>query len=116
MEITYRQEGDYLIPNLTAEEEEPIELGRFGEMRKEFLKEKHTGLYRSWLVLGTLNEKCKATEQRAMEMKKLLMKQMAESEGLTEELKTTDPDRYTCEMNNLSARVDEIVIAEVIEA
>ena len=115
MELTYRQEGDYLIPNLEMEEQPKKNLGRYGRARERYLEEKHRGIYSSMLLKGTLLKSCLETEERAYDLEQKLTKEMAKTEGVTEELKQRDQLSWVQQMNNIKARAQEIVMAEVIE-
>ena len=112
---TYRQVGDYLIPNLIlpAQKEMPP-LGKYGRMRRHFLKEHRRILYTNLLTSGKLYSHLAGTEEQAQEMFLWLIKQLAESEGVNEQLKAADQMEWVRQMNNIRNRAAEIVNAEVI--
>ena len=113
-ELTYRTEGEVQIPNLILPTQKNLTLSRYGQMRKQFLKEEHRLLYYNLLTTGKLDSHLTETDERAKEMEQSLMKQMAAQEGLTEERKAADQMAWVQGMNNLKQRVQEIVLSEVI--
>ena len=115
-EISYTMQGDYNLPNLAMPEQPEVTLGRYAQMRRRYLKENHRVLYYNLLTKCKLAEHLSETEQRALEMEEMLLKQMSQTEGLTESLKATDMMAWVQRMNNLKNRVQEIVLAEVIYA
>ena len=115
MNITYTQEGDYLLPNLTLDPQPEGEIGVWGWRRKMFLKERRKGTYNALLMNGTLTQHLIDTNEAALDMMETLVKQMAASEGVTEALKRRDQMAWVGAMNNIRARADEIVRTELIE-
>ena len=115
MNITYRQEGDYLLPNLTLNPQPEGEIGVWGWRRKMYLKEHRKGTYNALLMKGTLAQHLIETNEAALDMMETLVKQMAAAEGVTEALKRRDQMAWVGAMNNIRARADEIVRAELIE-
>ncbi len=115
MNITYRQEGDYQLPNLVMDPQPEGEIGVWGWRRKRFLKERRKGTYNAMLMKGTLTQHLIDTNEAALDMKETLVKQMAEAEGVTEDLKRRDQMAWVGAMNNIRNRADEIVRAELIE-
>jgi len=115
MDISYRQEGDYLLPNLTLDPQPEGEIGVWGWRRKRFLKERRKGTYNALLMKGTLTQHLIDTNEAALDMMETLVKQMAASEGVTEDLKRRDQMAWVGAMNNIRNRADEIVRAELIE-
>ncbi|MBQ8827468.1 MAG: TnpV protein [Oscillospiraceae bacterium] len=93
---------------------EQRELGRYGRMRAEFLKENHKGLYQAMLLKGTLNKHCAEVEDTAYERLDRTVKAMAKADGLTEEMKNTDPLRWVGMMNNYKKCAEEIIFDEII--
>ncbi|MFR5875260.1 MAG: TnpV protein [Eubacterium sp.] len=91
-----------------------LTMGRYSQMRKQFLKENHRVIYYNYLTKGTLQKHLSDIENRAKVMEEQLMKQMSEQEGLTEELKAADQMAWVQSMNNLKSRVQEIVMNEVV--
>jgi hypothetical protein len=115
-EINYTMQGDYLLPNLTLPEQPEVTLGRYAEMRRKYLKERHRVLYYNLLTKCRLTEHLADVEQRATAMEETLVRQMAEQEGVTERLKATDMMAWVRRMNNLRNAAQEIVLTEVIFA
>jgi len=115
MELTYTQVGDYLLPNLVMDPQPEGEIGVWGWRRKRFLKEHRKGAYNAMLMKGTLTQHLIETNEAAQDMMETLVKQMAVSEGVTEALKRCDQMAWVGAMNNIRARADEIVRAELIE-
>ena len=115
MDISYRQEGDYLLPNLTLDSQPEGEIGVWGWRRKMYLKERRKGTYNALLMKGTLTQHLIDTNEAALDMMETLVKQMAASEGVTEDLKRCDQMAWVGAMNNIRNRADEIVRAELIE-
>ena len=93
---------------------EQSELGRYGRMRAEFLKENHKGLYQAMLIKGTLNEHCAEVEDTAYERLDRMVKAMAKADGITEEMKNSNPLRWVGMMNNYKSCAEEIIISELI--
>ena len=115
MELTYHRKGDYLFPNL-AVKDEPQTIGKYGMLRRTYLKENRKVLYYNLLTSCKLSEHLTQIEQTATEMEERLTKEMAAKEGLTESLKAADMMSWVRKMNNLKSRVQEIVMKEVIFA
>ena len=113
--ISYRQVGDYLIPNLVLPQEEAsITLGKWGMMHKTYL-EKHKKVFFSLLLSqGKLYQHCAEVENQARDMFDTLVEQMKESEGVTEQLKEENQTEWVCRMQNIEARAREIVATELI--
>ena len=115
MNITYRQEGDYQLPNLTLDPQPEGEIGVWGWRRKTYLKEHKKGTYNALLMNGTLTQHLIDTNEAALDMMETLVKQMAAAEGVTEDLKRRDQMAWVGAMNNIRNRADEIVRIELIE-
>lgn len=115
MNITYRQEGDYQLPNLMLDPQPEGEIGFWGWRRKTSLKERHKGTYNAMLMNGTLTQHLIDTNEAALDMMETLVKQMAKAEGVTEDLKRRDQMAWVGAMNNIRNRADEIVREELIE-
>ena len=113
--ISYRQVGDYLIPNLVLPQEEAsITLGKWGMMHKTYL-EKHKKVFFSLLLSqGKLYQHCAEVENQARDMYHTLIEQMKESEGVTEELKEQNQWEWICRMQNIEARASEVVTTELL--
>lgn len=114
MNITYRTEGDYLIPNIFANEEPEQTLTKYGMLRESFLKNNHKGIYTGKLLAGTLKEHCLDIQSEAENMAELLIKQLMAVEGVSEGLKSRDQMEWVGRMNSIRNRVDQIVLTEVV--
>ena len=114
--LWYELQGDYYIPCLVLDEEDIQPIGMWGRKRLRYIKEHHRALYTSLLLSGKLNSHLAEINQRASEMFDLLIKQLVEKEGITQQLKTTDQMAWVGAMNNIRNRAEEIVNTEVIYA
>ena len=111
---TYTMQGDYRLPNLTlpAEEERPI--GVWGQRRLNYLKHHRKVLYFNLLTSGKLHSHLADTEEQAQELFYRLVKEYAEKEGVTEQLKAADQMAWVRKMNNIRERATEVVNSEVV--
>ena len=113
--ITYRQVGDYLIPNLILPPEETaITLGKWGMMHKSYLEKHNRVLFSLLLAEGKLYQHCAEIENQARDMFDTLVEQMKEAEGVTEQLKADNQMEWIQKMNNIQQRADEIICNELI--
>ena len=111
--IRYQLEGDYYLPVLELpEENRPI--GRWGRLHKEYLKNYRPILYQSLLLSGKLYTALADLNEQATERCSLIIRQMAEAEGITEELKANNPMCWVQAMNSIRSRAEEIIQAEMI--
>ena len=111
--IRYQLEGDYYLPILElSKENRPI--GRWGRLHKAYLKNHRPILYQSLLLSGKLYTVLVDLNEQAMERCSLIIRQMAEAEGITEKLKANDPMRWVQGMNSIRSRAEEIIRAEMI--
>ena len=111
--MSYTLHGDYYLPDLVLNEEEPT-YGKYGMLRKQFLKEHRSARYQYLLLIGKLNEHLNQTDQEAREQVETLMEQMTEKQGVTEELKAQDQMEWVRLMNNIKASAEEIVLKNMI--
>ena len=111
--MSYTLHGDYYLPDLVLREEEPI-YGKYGMLRKQFLKEHRSARYQYLLLTGKLNEHLNQTDQEAREQVETLMEQMTEKQGVTEELKAQDQMERVRLMNNIKASAEEMVLREIL--
>ena len=111
--MSYTLHGDYYLPDLVLREEEPI-YGKYGMLRKQFLKEHRSAGYQYLLWTGKLNEHLNQTDQEPREQVETLMEQMTEKQGVTEELKAQDQMERVRLMNNIKASAEEIVLKNMI--
>ena len=113
MDINYIRMGDYYIPDLTLpEEKRPI--GKWGRMHRDYLKEHKPIQYNCLLLSGNLWTYLAGLNERAQDRLERMIDQMKVSEGITEALKASDPMAWVQRMNNIRARVEEIVREELI--
>ena len=111
--MSYTLHGDYYLPDLVLREEEPT-YGKYGMLRKQFLKEHRSARYQYLLLTGKLNEHLNQTDQEAREQVEMLMKQMAEKKGVTEELKVQDQMKWVGLMNNIKVSAEEIILKNTV--
>ena len=112
---TYTRVGDYYLPDLKLpEEEKQANIGVWGMRHKRFLKENHRVIYANLMTSGKLVAYLNDIEQQATAMFLRLVKELAENENVTEELKETDQMLWVQKMNNIRNRATEIVNAELI--
>lgn len=112
---TYTQVGDYLLPDLKLpKEEKQANIGVWSMRQKRFLQENHRVLYANLMTSGKLVTYLDDIEQQATAMFLRLVKELAEKENVTEELKATDQMLWVRKMNNIRNRATEIVNAELI--
>lgn len=111
--MNYTLHGDYYLPDLVLREEEPT-YGKYGMLRKQFLKEHRSARYQYMLLTGKLNEHLNQIDQEVREQVETLMEQMTEKQGVTEELKAQDQMERVRLMNNIKASAEEIVLKNMI--
>ena len=115
-ELTYTKVGDYYIPDLILDEEpeQDVFYGKYGDLRRDYLREHRPGL---WMVLvnsGKLANHLKGVERMAEQRMDTLLPQSMKAAGVTEELKARDQMAWVGLMNNCKARVEEIIFSELI--
>lgn len=111
---TYTLQGDYRLPNLTLPAEETRSIGVWGQRRLRYLKQHRKVLYYNLLTSGKLHSHLVDTEEQAQELFSRLVKEYAEKEGVTEQLKATDQMKWVRKMNNMRSVATEIVLKEII--
>ena len=111
--LSYTMHGDYYLPDLELNEEEPV-YGKYGIMRKQFLKEHRSAKYQYLILTGKLTEYLNQVDKEAREKVEMLVEQMAERWGVTEELKMRDQMEWVRRMNNIKATAEEIVYKNII--
>lgn len=112
---TYTQTGDYLLPDLSLPaEKEPGNIGVWALRHKRYLKQHHKVLYYNLLTTGKLHSHLADIEEQAQQLFLRLVKELAEKEGVTEQLKSTDQMAWVRRMNNIRNRATETVNIEVI--
>ena len=111
--MSYTLHGDYYLPDLVLREEEPT-YGKYGMLRKQFLKEHRSARYQYMLLTEKLNEHLNQIDQEAREQVETLMEQMTEKQGVTEELKAQDQMKWVRLMNNIKASAEEIILKNMV--
>ena len=111
--LSYTLHGDYYLPDLEINEEEPT-YGKYGIMRKQFLKEHRSARYQYLVLTGKLTEHLNRVDKESREKVEMLMEQLAEQWGVTEELKMQDQMEWVRRMNNIKATAEEIVYKNII--
>lgn len=111
---TYTMQGDYLLPNITLPEEECEPIGIWGQRHAKYLKEHRMVLYMNLLTSGKLNSHLAKIDKQAEDMFFRLVKQMAEREGVTEQLKAIDQMAWVGKMNAIRNAATEIINQELI--
>lgn len=114
--ITYHQEGDYLIPNLTVpnDKNENYQIGKYGYLRLSYLKNHKKSKYELMKINCTLRKHLIEIDIQAKEKVKLLVKQLAEQNNINEELKATNQMTWVRSMNNIKNCAEEIILREFI--
>ena len=116
MEVTYRMQDGFQIPNLLMPQEPEVHLGKYAELRRQSLKKHRRVLYTNLKTSCRLTEHLAEIEQTAKAMVSRSVQRMAEAEGLTEQMKEADPLRWTGLMNNLKHSAEEQVLTDLIYA
>ena len=113
---TYRQCGDYLIPEIALPNTETTHIGKYGRVRHRYLKEHRGVLYNAMILDRTLWNHLSEIDETCQERMDVLILGMKENQGITEELKARDPMAWVGAMNNIRSAAEEILFAEVIYA
>ena len=111
---TYRQAGDYFIPNLVLPDDGNYQIGKYGRMRRSYLKEHRKILYTYYVMEETLFKHLSEIDQACNERMETIVSAMAKQEGVTEALKATDQIEWVRRMNNIHNRAEEIVLHELV--
>ena len=111
--ISYTLHGDFYLPDLKAAEEN-ITVGKWGMLHKDYLLKHKKVLFTTLLTQGKLYQHCAEVEKQANEMFDLLVEQMKETEGVTEQLKEENQMEWVCRVQNIEARAREIVTNNLI--
>ena len=114
MEVTYRMQEGFRLPNLLLPQEAEVHLGKYADLRRQYIKKHRRVLYTNLKTSGQLAAHLAEIETAAEKMVTRLVAQMAETEGVTEELKAADPQRWTGLMNNLKHSAEETVLNDLI--
>lgn len=116
MNITYRNEGNILIPNLTVPKSPNKPIGTYGRMRKIYLKNYRSGIYSAMMIKGTLLDHLADVDELCHTEYNERVKAMAEAQGVTEELKIRERYKWTGLMNNIGQSVREQILREFVYA
>lgn len=112
---TYTMQGDYCLPNLTLPAEEKRPIGIWGQRRLQYLKQHHKVLYYNLLTSSKLHSHLADIEEQAQNLFSRLVKEYAEKEGVTEQLKSADQMAWVRSMNNIRECVIEVVFNDFIQ-
>ena len=113
-ELTYSRNGDYLIPDLTLSKEPETPLGKYGRLRKTYLKEHRPVLWNRLILSEKLYPHLREIDETANRRLEQMMPELMSLNGVTESLKETDPMKWTGLMNNLKAQAEEKILDELI--
>ena len=113
---TYRQVGDYFIPNITLPDDGEYQIGKYGRMRRSYLKEYRKILYNNYVLEGTLFKHLAEIDQACNERIENIISAMAKQEGVTEALKATNQMEWVRYMNSIRNREEEIILTELVYA
>lgn len=111
---TYRQVGDYFIPNITLPDDGEYQIGKYGRMRRSYLKEYRKIHYNNYVLEGTLFKHLAEIDQDCNERIENIVSAMAKQEGVTEALKAADQIKWVSRMKSIRNRAEEIVLHELV--
>ena len=111
---TYREENGHLIPNVTLPEQTDYQIGKYGRMHLDYIKQHRRGRYTTLLTEGKLNARLHEIDLEANEMLETIIPRLANERGIDEDLKARDMLRWVAEMNNIKSSAEEIVLQEVV--
>ena len=111
---TYREENGHLIPDIALPEQSNYQIGKYGRMHLDYIKQHRRGRYTTLLTEGKLNVRLHEIDLEANEMLESIIAHLAAERGIDEDLKARDMLRWVAEMNNVKASAEEIVLREVV--
>ena len=114
METTYSKSGDYFNQNSTVPDEKKCTIGKYGSLRRTFLKEHHHSFYTVLMQDGTLLSHLKEIDETCHNYIENMVSKMARQEGVTENLKATDQMEWVRRMNSIHNRAEEFVLKEIV--
>lgn len=114
MELTYRMEGDYRLPNLDVPEAPKV--GKYGMLRRSYLRKNKSGIYTGMMLSGKLDGHLEEIDREATELVNSLTERMAAEQGVNESLKASDQMKWVGLMNSIRASAEEIVLTELVYA
>lgn len=116
MEITYSKYRDYYLPDLAVSQKEPATYGRFGRMRLKYLKEHRRAAYINLKTSGQLTHHLNEIDCEANEMLRLLIEQMAQAQGISEQLKEEDQMAWVGALNNIHNAAEEVISRNIVNS
>ena len=114
MNLTYEKNGDYRIPNLIPDEEKQSMLTKYGILRRNYLKNHKRGIYSGLLLNGELMVHCLEIQEQAEQRLDNLTEKLMQSQGVTEQLKATNPLEWTRKMNMIYQQAEEVILQELV--
>ena len=111
---TYREDNGHLIPDIARPEQTDYQIGKYGRMHLDYIKQHRRGRYTTLLTEGKLNARLHEIDLEANEMLETIIPRLAAERGIDEDLKARDMLRWVAEMNNIKASAEEIVLREVV--
>ena len=111
---TYREENGHLIPDVTLPKQTDYQIGKYGRMHLDYVKQHRRGRYTTLLTEGKLNTRLHEIDLEANEMLETIIPRLATERGIDENLKARDMLRWVAEMNNIKASAEEIVLREAV--
>ena len=111
---TYRREGDYLIPNISVPDTKEYNIGKYGNLHRQFLETNYPTYYSIMFLSGKLDKHLEWVDKRAQEELDRLIPIFAKQQGVTEQLKAENQLKWVGLMNNIKAQVEEKIYAEIV--
>ena len=111
---TYHEENGHLVPNVTLPEQTDYQIGKYGRMHLDYIKQHRRGRYTTLLTEGKLNARLHEIDLEANEVLENIISRLVTERGIDENLKARDMLRWVAEMNNIKASAEEIVLREVV--
>ena len=111
---SYREENGHLIPNVTLHEQINYQIGKYGRMHLDYIKQHRRGMYTTLLTEGKLNARLHEIDLESNKRFETIIPRLATERGIDENLKACDMLRWVAEMNNIKASVEEIILREVV--
>ncbi|HCB95964.1 MAG TPA: TnpV protein [Ruminococcus sp.] len=112
--IEYVRNGDYYIPNFEVPDVKKYNIGKYGNLRKTFLKEHHKSFYATLMLEGKLSEHLAEIDETCHNVLKDMVSKMAKQEGVTEQLKADNQMLWVQKMNSIHSRVEEFIMREYV--
>ena len=112
--ITYSKCGDYYIPNLTVPDTKKYTIGKYGRLRRQFLKEYHKSFYTALMIEGKLLERLAEIDETCHNVLKDMVSKMAKQEGITEQLKADNQMLWVQKMNSIHSRAEDFIMRKYV--